>query len=65
MTKTPIKGLRDLIRVEEDTEVKKGDRDMLVHREYQAELTPNPGPYPLPTPKRKQEVSCQKKNDSF
>lgn len=65
MTKTPIKGLRDLIRVEEDTEVKKGDRDMLVHREYQAELTPNPGPYPLLTPKRKQEVSCQKKNDSF
>lgn len=63
-TKTPIKGLRDLVRVEEDTEVKKGERDMLVHRECQAELTPNPGPCPLPTP-RKQEVSCQKKNDSF
>lgn len=64
MTKTPIKGLRDLVRVEEDIEVKKGERDMLVHREYQAELTPNPGPCPLPTP-RKQEVSCQKKMTHF
>lgn len=39
MTKTPVKGLGDLVRVEEDTEVKKGERDMLVHKEYQAELT--------------------------
>lgn len=52
MTQMPIKGLRDLVRVEEDTEVKKGERDMLVHREYQAELTPYPGLCPPPIPRK-------------
>lgn len=52
MTQMPIKGLRDLVRVEEDTEVKKGERDMLVHSEYQAELTPYPGLCPPPIPRK-------------
>lgn len=65
MIKTPVKGLGDLVRVEEDTEVKKGERDMLVHKEYQAELTLralSQGLIHYPQEKKKkQEVSCQKK----
>lgn len=69
MTKTPVKGLGDLVRVEEDTEVKKGERDMLVHKEYQAELTLralSQGLIHYPQEKKKsRKFHVRKRNDSF
>lgn len=44
----PTNGLRDsgpifLAKVEEDNEAQRGERNMLVHREYKAEFTLNSG----------------------